>query len=142
MKTRTMLLAAAAFAVVSVAPQAIAQSCNAMPTNFGNRFQTQPNDRRNPRISIHTATSGADSLYVGYSEEVAAHAGLKLNLPAVGAELPLASLTNRYLASSSRQSPGRSAAPQTNWCYLVCTIIQGGNPDDCGFMCDGKRKPQ
>src|SRR5215467_977107 len=108
MKSRTMLILAAAFAAtVSVAPQAMAQSCKAMLTNFENRFQTQPTDRGNPWISVHTA-GGADGVDVGPSEDVAGHATLKLKLPEVGTELPRFSLTNRYLASISRQAPSRS----------------------------------
>jgi len=140
MKSPTMLILAAAFASVSVAPQALAQSCNAMLTNFENRFQTQPNDRGNPWISVHTATSGADGVYVGHPEGVAGHAKLKPKLPGVGAELPLFSLTNRYLASISR--PGPSVPPRFNWwCFVQC-ITRGGNPDDCTFMCAGKPIPQ
>src|SRR5215467_14514070 len=63
---KSLLLVAATFSAVYVAPQAMAQSCNALLTNFEKQFQTQPNDRGNPWISVHTATSGADGVYVGH----------------------------------------------------------------------------
>jgi hypothetical protein len=143
MKTpTTMLLLAAAFAAVSVAPQAMAQSCDAMRSGFENWFQTQPNSRGTYWIGFNMATNRADGLYVGYSEGVGGHAALKIPLPRFSAELSLPSLSNRYLTGRSPRAPGRTPLPQFNWwCYMKC-LQGGGNPDDCSFLCSGHPVPQ
>lgn len=64
---RTLLLAAT-FAAVSLAPPAVAQSCDAMLNDFNNWFQTKPNGPGNYWISFNMVTNRADGLYVGYAE--------------------------------------------------------------------------
>ncbi len=142
MKTPTMLLLAAVFAAVSLAPQAMAQSCDAKRPDFNNWFRTQRNDPGTYWISPSTPMNRANDLYVGDSDDVGDHAALKTTLPGFSAKLSLASLRTSYLTGRSPQASVRPVSPQFNWwCYLIC-IQNGGNSDDCRFMCNGLPRPQ
>jgi len=58
----------AATVVFAIAPNATAQSCNAMLTDFQNWFQTQPNGPGNYSISFNMVTDRADGRYASYAE--------------------------------------------------------------------------
>src|SRR6516164_4957287 len=78
---RTLLLAAT-FATVSLTPQAMAQSCDAMLNDFNNWFLTKPNGPGNYWISFNMATNRADGLYVGYAEGISGGNALLQYYPA------------------------------------------------------------
>jgi hypothetical protein len=142
MKTLTKLVLAAAFAAVSLAPQAMAGSCDAMRTDFNNWFRTQRSGPEVHSIGLSMVTNRSNALYVGNSDGVGDHAVLKMTLPGFRAKLSLPGLPNSYLTSRSPQASGRPVPPQFNWwCYTKC-LQNGGNPEDCSFMCNGLPRPQ
>jgi hypothetical protein len=114
MRSQTLILFAAAFVAVSGAPQAMAQSCNAMHTDVGNWFQTQPNDRWTYGISLNADTAGTDGPYIGYSEGVAGHSPLKTLLPHLKAELFLSSLNKPHMTSTFSLAPLKPVQAQFN----------------------------
>ena len=133
MKNTRMLLILASV-TLSVAPQAIAQSCGAQRAGSQSWFQTQPSPSRNYRISVATVTNRADELHIGYlpSEDTTA---LQATLPPLSAHL--SPTVNRYSAGASPQRPG-GARPAFNWwCFVQC-LRMGGNVDDCSMLCRGK----
>jgi hypothetical protein len=127
MKTQTLLLFAAAFVAVSLAPQAMAQSCNAMHADFGSWFQT-PNGRWTYGISFN-ADKGVDSAYSGNSEGAAGDSALKTPAPRLRVE--------PYMTSTFSRAPLKPVqAEYTSWCVFQC-MWRGGNLDDCIFYCKG-----
>jgi len=135
MKTMTMLLITAALAAVSVAPQAMAQSCGAARTSFKKRFQTQPNGPKTDRLSS-TPMSRADDLRADYTEG-AGDLALKTSLHQLSAELSLGT-SSRYLAFRSSKAPGGVILPQFNWwCFVQC-LRNGGSTEDCSILCSGR----
>jgi hypothetical protein len=57
-----------AAAVLAIAPNAKAQSCNPMLTDIQNWFQTQPNGPGNYSINFNMVTNRSDGKYASYSE--------------------------------------------------------------------------
>jgi hypothetical protein len=141
MKTLTKLVLAAAFAAVSLAPQAMAGSCDAMRTDVNNWFRAQRSGPGAYGISLSMLTNRSNDLYVGNSDGAADHA-VKMTLPGFNAKLSLPGLRNSYLTGKSLQATDRPVPPQFNWwCYLIC-LQNGGDVIDCSIRCNRLPAPQ